>query len=688
MKKVFPIIYLLFFLLESVQAVIRPTQQMFPALTPMRVSDATALICNSYESSNDGDGTAIVMYSNDGVWQVRFQFKDASLEDGKEYTYDDLVDYQSFIREDGTWNFYSYQAVTYKQWTEDNGSFHVRATATTTDGKEWDISYDKGATQPSGEVRVLTFDNKDVSLTDYIQMDETFQFCAKNSEAEIRITISSEQIEGDYGWEDYLPLYSGVYLFGADGDTTLVSFTDIHATVEPIEGKANAYTCDFEGVTADGTTYKTFLTYIPDDLEAVGEVDIVADNLQVLDFIEKEKQVIFNGSNDKYGVSITVYTDTLGGTWDMESVDGFWSDVCLYGEDGLPEAMYQITNCSITYEKSENGDELLSGWLLASNKIKYNLNITYKKPESTRSEDIVSEDARIKDLSADPNEQYVRIQGTSTDGKYFVSIMIDTDTPTGTFSLDDFDEDYTYVDLLGTDGFAEKSYALIDGNVEISLNDGVYTATGKLLMQYGDDVPEFNINIKALPQTGMDYDVESEAFSGEMTYVQTQEYDDEYGHYVLLVAANNATSPENMLYLQFMIDQADPNIMVPEGEYEINDSYETSTVVACSGVNNGSVLPSFVCNLTPEGQAVLPMWFLRSGKVTVSKNAAGEIHVVVDAKNSYGQPINVVVDQSIGTGIENVEQSTEKPKAVKRIVDGELVIEYNGNTYSVTGVKK
>ena len=60
----------------------------------------------------------------------------------------------------------------------------------------------------------------------------------------------------------------------------------------------------------------------------------------------------------------------------------------------------------------------------------------------------------------------------------------------------------------------------------------------------------------------------------------------------------------------------------------------------------------------------------------------------MDAKNSYGQPINVVVDQSIGTGIENVEQSTEKPKAVKRIVDGELVIEYNGNTYSVTGVKK
>ena len=668
---------------------IRPQQRMFPAFAPMKASDATTIVCGSYESSNDGDGTAVVMYSDDEVWQIRFQFKDSALEDGKEYTYDDLIDYQSFIREDGTWNFYSYQSVTYKQWTEENGAFHVQATAVTTDGKEWNITYDKGSTQPSGDVRVLTFDSKDVSLTDYIQLDETFQFCAKNSEAEIRITISSDQIEGVYEWEDFLPLYSGIYLFGDDGDTTLVSFTDIHAVVEPVEGKTNTYTCDFEGVTADGTVYQTFLTYDPDAIQEVGVVDIVAENLQVLDFTEKEKQVIFNGSNDKYGVSITVYTDTLYGTWDMEDIDGFWSDVCIYGEDGLPEAMYQITNCSITHEKFENGDELLSGWLLGSDKVRYNLNISYKKPESTRSENVVLDDARLKDLSSDPNERYIRVQGTSNDGKYFVSLMIDTDTPTGTFTLDDFDTDYTYIDLLTSDGFAEKSYSLVDGNVEIALlENGAYTVNGKLLMQYGDDVPEFNITINALPQTGMDYDVEAESFNGEMTYVETQEYDDEYGHYVLLIASNSATSPENMLYLQFMIDEADLDIMVPVGEYEINDSYATSTVVACEGVNNGSVLPSFVCNLTSEGQAVLPMWFLRSGKVTVTKNSAGEIHVVVDAKNSYGQSINVVVDPSIGTGIEDVQQLTEKNRTVKRFVNGELVIERNGETYSISGIKK
>lgn len=667
---------------------IRPHQKSFQAFTPMRSSDVTTVVCKSYESGNDGEGTSVVMYSNDAIWQIRFQFKDTNLEDGKEYTYEDLIDYQSFIREDGTWNFYSYQSVSYKQWTEDNGSFHVRVTATTIDDKKWNISYDKGSTQPSGEVHVLTFENKDVSLTDYIQMDETFQFCAKNSTAEIRITISSDQIEGIYGWDDYLPLYSGIYLFEENGDTTLVSFTDIHATIEPIEGKVNAYTCDFEGVTSEGITYKTFLTYIPEDIEAVGEVDIIAENLQVLNFIEKEKLIILNGSNDKYSVSITVNTDTLYGTWNMESVDGFWSDVSIYGEDGIAEAMYQITNCLIKYEKLENGDELLSGWLLGSDKIKYNLNISYNKPESTRSENIILNDARIKDLSNDPNEQYIRIQGSSDDGKYFVSLMIDTDTPIGKFSSNNFDSDYTYVDLLTNEGFAEKSYAFVDGNIEISLQDGIYTATGKLLMQYGDDVPEFNISIQALLQTGMDYDTENEAFNEEMTYIKTQEYDDEYGHYILLVAANNATSPEKMLYLQFMIDQADPNIMVPEGEYEINDSYATSTVVACNGVTNGSVLPSFACNLTPEGQAILPMWFLRSGKVTVSKNSSGEINVIVNAKNSYGQSINVIADQSIGTSINDIKQTKEKNKAVKKFVNGELVIEYNGDIYSINGIKK
>ena len=83
-----------------------------------------------------------------------------------------MVDYQSFIREVGTWNFYSYSAVSYKQWTESNGAFHVRATATTTDGQVWNITYDKGSTQPIGDTITLDFTQQEVSLTDYIQLDE------------------------------------------------------------------------------------------------------------------------------------------------------------------------------------------------------------------------------------------------------------------------------------------------------------------------------------------------------------------------------------------------------------------------------------------------------------------------------------------------------------------------------------
>lgn len=670
----------------SIQAVIRPDRKALASLSPMRAAESVQIKCASYEASNDGDGTAVVMYSDDEVWQVRFQFKSTALEDNKEYKLEDLIDYQSFIREDGTWNFYSYTDVSYKQWTEADGSFHVRAIVTTSNGKEWNISYDKGSTQGSAGECVLTFENKDVSLTDYIELDETFQFIGKNDNAEIRITISSDQIEGEYGWDQFIPLYSGIYLFGADGDTTLVSFTDITAIVKPIEGKHNAYTCDFSGVGNDGVVYKTLLSYIPEDIEAKEEVDIVADNLQVLDFIKKEHLVIFNGSNDKYGVSITVNTDELCGSWDITSIDGFWSDVSIYGDDGIPVEQYMIKNASIKFEKLDNGNEILSGWVLGSNKVKYNLNIYHKRPQATSQESIVSDNARIKDGTGNAEDPTVRIQGTSNDGKYFFSLALDTDVVTGTFKLDDFDKDYTYVDLLKEDGFTEKSYSLVDGEIQINVENGVYTATGKILMQNGDDTPEFTLDITALPQEGMDYDVETEGITANMSYIQTQEYNDEYGHYVLLVAATNATSPENMLYLQFMIDKVDADIVVPAGEYVINSSHTTSTVVACEGVSNGSVLPSFVCNLTPEGQALLPMWFLRTGKVTVSKNTAGGIHVEVDARNSYGQPVLVVADRDISAGIETIK--TSSAKASKRIENGEIIIERNGKKYTVSGIEK
>lgn len=674
---------------------VRSGQQTFAAYAPMKAAgDVTTLTCVTYEADNSDDGTSVVMYtegydedddSNNGqtVWQVRLQFKNDQLEDNHEYTVDDLIDYQSFIREDGTWDFNTFQTLSYKQWSEDNGAFHVRASATTSNGKEWKITYDKGSTTPSGDVRVLTFSNNEVSMTDYIQMDETFQFCGKNSQAEIRITISSDQIEGTYGWSDFLPLYSGIYLFDEDGKATLITFTDIHAEVAAIEGKTKAYTCDFTGVTEEGTVYKTFLTYIPSDLEYEDEIEIEANNLEVLNFIEKEGLIIFNGSNDKYGVSLTVNTNTLYGTWDFENLDGFWSDVSVYDEDGIAVAMYQIKNGQITYAKDENGDQLLSGWVLGSDKVKYNLNIYYKLPSPTFTKDLTVTDARVKDLTGD-HEKSLRIQGTTSDKKYFLSVKINTSSPTGSFNIDNLNKDYTFVDLLNDNGYEDVSYTLLDGDVTVSLADGTYTVTGTLLMQFGEEVPQFAINMTGKLQIGLDYDIESEGIKAVLPAVQTKEYNDANGHYALLVATEDMSSPEHMLYLQFMFGDSDPDIIIPEGVYEINDSYDDFTVVACPGLSGGKVGPSFMCNLS-NGQAEIPMWFLRSGTVTVSKNDNNEIYVAVEAKNSYGQPIQITAGTD-PSGIETVRQ--EAPSATKRIVNGELIIERNGESYSVLGIKK
>ena len=71
---------LLFCLAGNIQAVVKPQQSSTPSYSPMQTAEEKNIACASYESSTS-DGTSVIMYSDDEVWQVRFQFSANSLED-------------------------------------------------------------------------------------------------------------------------------------------------------------------------------------------------------------------------------------------------------------------------------------------------------------------------------------------------------------------------------------------------------------------------------------------------------------------------------------------------------------------------------------------------------------------------------------------------------------------------------
>ena len=81
--------------------------------------------------------------------------------------------------------------------------------------------------------------------------------------------------------------------------------------------------------------------------------------------------------------------------------------------------------------------------------------------------------------------------------------------------------------------------------------------------------------------------------------------------------------------------------------------------------------------LTGEG-----IYFLVGGTVTVENVGENDLHIVVDAWNSYDVPVKIDINTS-ATALTNVE--SEDAKAVKFIKNGQLYIQRGEKLFNVLG---
>lgn len=650
----------------------------------MRAQETTnSIVCASYSVEDNGGDFYIEMYDAKEEYKVCINIYADELEDNKEYTLEDMSSFSTFVRYLPTYDTYLPTAATYMQWTDEDGSFHVVANMTCYDGTVWDITYDEGSGEETGQTHELIFKPSEVDMIDYTEVDSSFQFSGKNENAELYVTIRSNVIEGEYVWEDFMELYSGIYLYDEDGNKTLVTFADATATVTVNTEYANSYTCDFRGVFTDGEVYTSVLQYIPSEIEYDETIDIVADNLNVLEF---SGIIIISANTDKYSLDLSINTTNTEGPWTIEEVDGFWSSVLEYDEEGMPSYSYNIKDAYLEYAV-EGATQRVTGWLVCDNKVKYQLDLSYTKPSYTREETIEITNGMVQDDTAESG--YFTFKGTTADKTRYVNIKIYNDIIEGEYTDDNFDEYITYIDVRDANGESIDEYSFIEGNATVTNDNGTYTLSGSIVMQSNSDptdVPLVNVTLVGKVQTGMDYDHDSEDFVATLitVYELVPDYSSEYGHYVSLVATDDKNAPTKEIYLLFMVEEEDADIVIPEGEYIISDSYETGTVVACPGVSNGSVSPSFAGLLT-EGGIQVPLWFLREGTVVV-KNNNGNLYVTVDAKNSYGRVIDVVIDEN-NSGIDRIQSENNTGKVIKYIKDNQVIIERDGVKYNTLGIQ-
>ena len=136
--------------------------------------------------------------------------------------------------------------------------------------------------------------------------------------------------------------------------------------------------------------------------------------------------------------------------------------------------------------------------------------------------------------------------------------------------------------------------------------------------------------------------------------------------------------------LYFVAYEADPETVLAEGIYPINDSWWERTVVASTGMDwDGSIIPSYYAGYS-DGWLVEPYYFLVSGEVTVVKNEDGELSIEINALNSCDIPVHIVYGM-VSTSLSDIQYPISDIQ--KTIQNGQLLIIRNGKAYNAVGVQ-
>ena len=132
----------------------------------------------------------------------------------------------------------------------------------------------------------------------------------------------------------------------------------------------------------------------------------------------------------------------------------------------------------------------------------------------------------------------------------------------------------------------------------------------------------------------------------------------------------------DLMALWFYVEYIDDEIVIPEGEYTIDDSNDYWSVIK----GDGSLGKSFYS--THDGEYFTSLYFLVDGTVVVSKKD-GQLHLEMHALNSYDVPVHVVYDPTAKTGVDNLLSVDRNCR--KLLHKGQLLMERGGKLFNATG---
>lgn len=437
----------------------------------------------------------------------------------------------------------------------------------------------------------------------------------------------------------------------------------------------------------DNICYNLHLSWTPPT--STDTVKIAFDNSAwVAYYPDLEHDFMLSNQNEEYDVALDIRRVAMGDTFDEGNLNIAY---CLITN--------KLTRDTVKIASAEgrvwqaNDTTYLSANVAGFDAVTYSIDLWYAVPEVTQTQALTISDATFYNKLEE--EGFYALIGKTEDQSLEVAISLlgstEEDIPGtyindglfGTFTGENYDflhfigGNYaTYIAKWNVDKNDYDVLSIEKGNAKVTM-DGEQNVTlvGTFIAQDG---VQYNITLTTkvdIPR--LDDDMTSGSIDCVITGddITLEDMTAENGTIFFDVMTNNA-----LMALYFYVEEADPEIVIPEGTYYIDDTQDYFTVNASDG--SIGTYPTFYA--THNGMDFTSMYFFVSGTVEVV-NKQGKLYMEINARNSYNVPAHIIYDGSVTTGLLDTQIPT--PDTQKVLRDGQLLIIRNGNAFNLMGTR-
>lgn len=471
------------------------------------------------------------------------------------------------------------------------------------------------------------------TLVDGTRSSETFQFWGDENGVYTSILLASEQVEGVYDKFDMYVADANYIMFVDGTDTTFVDFLDLNAVVTK-EGKTYNLVADALG--SDTIMYHITMSYTKPD--PTDTIDIVATNLYIDEF--EFWGMVFTtatASNDDYQVAFELSIPLVAGEYTTEDFDAAYCAI-LRTADETEIAMTEIT-ATVT---GEGSDRVIKAAVVGDDNILYNMDLSYVIPEATDTVHVVFDELAVAEYYASYGDYYI----FNANDNYIVTLDIfeEKGNLMGEYAAEDFDMYYTQLGVIA-DGDTTVVTIADAKAVVTPVEEGIVLLEAELV---GMDAVLYKVSTKVdVADKGLQYDATEGFLMDEYTTEDIYTINDQSANGYIMFDVE-AADGSDLMGLVFWVDGADENTIIPTGTYQINDTQESASVLASTGMGASGLTYSLYATLDEEGYIVEPCWFMVGGEVVVSEEN-GILSITVDAVNSNNLPIFITCEYDLNT---------------------------------------